>query len=640
MMKAGDGDSHLERYILEICAKSMHFGVKLSWLLDAELYTLENHLAQTPNNIKLKKRAQRGMIFRNLIEKVTINQVVPINYMNDSFLNTSILQVDAEFTEDQTEEEKNKLSTYVLQNVFAKQRRSNYFNDEHYFVHSLTDLSYRLKAYPPGDIRKHRMKAELERLNQSIPYGVYYPLCESRDPHCRILRICTDACRVFSTKERVPILCVFEVLTGDAPCTQPEDVIQFDETTEEFNIYDGIIVKKNGDCTDSPATEESRMIERRISSTYQFDVTMDDEKHKNDILDEIDATSTISDSSDSGPRKSDASSIPQTPSTFKSELPILHIPNINQDDFVLIEKKDPTRDEEVLHDLESVFGESFEKIKAKYRAVSPYGCAPGWDLRSVIVKANDDIRQEIFAMQLIKLFARIFEEEKLPIYIRPYEIIVTSGNCGMLETVRDTCSIDGLKKKFPNFTNLKDYFIRVYGSPTSNTFIRAQTNFVESVVGYSLISYILQIKDRHNGNILLDREGHMVHIDFGFFLGISPGGVKFENSPFKLPQDWVDLMGELFDLHFRPVFYVAFAALRKPRNMNRLLNLVEMMIGANYKCFDGNHANIMRDLRNRFYPNQSEEEFAKTARKLVDDSIDNWFTKRYDQYQYLTNGIL
>ena len=34
---------------------------------------------------------------------------------------------------------------------------------------------------------------------------------------------------------------------------------------------------------------------------------------------------------------------------------------------------------------------------------SPYGRLPGWDLMSVVVKAGDDVRQEILAMQLIKV---------------------------------------------------------------------------------------------------------------------------------------------------------------------------------------------------------------------------------------------
>lgn len=84
--------------------------------------------------------------------------------------------------------------------------------------------------------------------------------------------------------------------------------------------------------------------------------------------------------------------------------------------------------------------------------------------------------------------------------------------------------------------------------------------------GYSIITYLLQIKDRHNGNILLDREGHLIHIDFGFMLSNSPGNIGFEAAPFKFPPEYVEVLGgitgEAF-LEFKRLFREGFEVARK-----------------------------------------------------------------------------
>ena len=73
--------------------------------------------------------------------------------------------------------------------------------------------------------------------------------------------------------------------------------------------------------------------------------------------------------------------------------------------------------------------------------------------------------------------------------------------------------------------------------------MKARRNFVQSCAAYCLVSYLIKVKDRHNGNILLDNEGHLIHIDYGYILSASPKDLGFESSPFKLTPESVDIMG-------------------------------------------------------------------------------------------------
>ena len=101
----------------------------------------------------------------------------------------------------------------------------------------------------------------------------------------------------------------------------------------------------------------------------------------------------------------------------------------------------------------------------------------------------------------------------------------------------NTISIDALKKKYPTLT-LDQSFEFMFAHKLEE----ARKCFVQSLAGYSFLTYILKLRDRHNGNLLIDSEGNIFHIDFGFLLTNSPGGIDFEGVPFKLTEvkhNWI-----------------------------------------------------------------------------------------------------
>jgi hypothetical protein len=110
------------------------------------------------------------------------------------------------------------------------------------------------------------------------------------------------------------------------------------------------------------------------------------------------------------------------------------------------------------------FGESYAEQCQRVRANSPFGELKTWRLAKVIVKQGCDLRQEQFAMQLISQFDQIFKGAGLKIRLRPYEIVCTGMNCGLVECVPDAVSLDSLKQKLRKLgiRDLREFFLLYY----------------------------------------------------------------------------------------------------------------------------------------------------------------------------------
>lgn len=256
--------------------------------------------------------------------------------------------------------------------------------------------------------------------------------------------------------------------------------------------------------------------------------------------------------------------------------------------------------------------------------------------QSAIFKVGDDCRQDVLALQLISVFRTIWSNAGLDLFVYPYRVTATAPGCGVIDVLPNSVSRDMLGREAVN--GLYEYFTTKFGPENSIEFQKARNNLIKSLAAYSIISYILQFKDRHNGNIMYDDQGHVLHIDFGFCFDIVPGGVKFEVAPFKLTHEMVMVLGGRSDTQafqwFEELCVKGFLACRP--YMETIVRAVNPMLESGLPCFK---PHTIKKLRSRFAPRKSEKEASLYMRGLIKKSMESYYTKGYDEFQRLTNGI-
>jgi len=234
-----------------------------------------------------------------------------------------------------------------------------------------------------------------------------------------------------------------------------------------------------------------------------------------------------------------------------------------------------------------------------------------------IFKYGDDLRQDQLILQMITLMDKLLQKEKLDLKLTPYRVLATSTRHGFLQYIESTPVAEVLGTE----GSIQNFFRKYHPSETGPFGIAPDVmdTYTSSCAGYSVITYLLGVGDRHLDNLLLTTSGKLFHIDFGYILGRDPKPLP---PPMKLSKEMVEAMGGInsdYYYKFRKQCYTAFLHLR--RNANLMLNLFSLMVDASVPDIALEPDKAVKKVQDKLRLDLEEEEAVSYMHTLLDVSV-------------------
>lgn len=619
--------------------KSIYSYFLMCAIIQQEKNKLNRNTKILQSQLECKRRINRTKGFQvdkkqfpNL-EGIFLSFIKSISWVVDYDIFNSIKSYENKFLQNKKATNINYISELSTGNAFKGDSISNSIK----LIEFLVEISTRLKKLPKH-LRQKGLEMELKLMNCNLPGKIKLPFFDAK----YVLNICIEYSQMLSSADNTPFIITIEVAkeTKIKKTFISEKLKNVSFLMQQLNAVSGLAylsdinnIKENV----ISSLEKILNAERFCSENINIEFT-DISKLRNKILMnrktkyfnyELNKKLTKSIKKEKNLetriavyRKDDLLSFFSVSENIEKTSEEIKI----NDKIILCSNKKPILD---------IYTNEFDIKQNIIREKSEFSSLKGWQLVSMIIKTGGSLKQEIIAYQILNEMKNIWKDENKDIWIKAYQIYFVNENAGLVETITNAFSIHKIKetgqKSNKNFS-LKTWFEEKF-IKNSVAYKKAINNFLKSLVGYSLASFILQIKDRHNGNILLDTEGHLIHVDFGFILGDHPGFYCVEIAPFKLSGEYLELLGDYFE-DFKILFFEGFCSLRK--HSERLCRIIEILSeNSGIKCIN---KRVLTNFKDRLKLEMSDKELDLYVMWLINKSLNSIGTGLYDSYQYFSHG--
>ena len=262
----------------------------------------------------------------------------------------------------------------------------------------------------------------------------------------------------------------------------------------------------------------------------------------------------------------------------------------------------------------------------------------------LMFKDGDDLRQDGLCLQVFGFMKHMWAEAGLNVPLTVYKATDLGAKVGMLELVTgaETLSAISVSQRQAGQSNVaavldNKKMARWLESECGSVGVspdEAKENFLRSSAGCCVATYILGIGDRHNDNIMMRKDGHLVHIDFGFILGKNPviptpfGFTidRYDSEVFAfLPDFGYIIGGDNFQdsedfMRFQELCCECYLVVRQHANL--FINLFSLLLPAG--LYEEEELSVMRQ---RFNLEEEDEVAATIFKALIVDSLGSISTK-------------
>ena len=233
---------------------------------------------------------------------------------------------------------------------------------------------------------------------------------------------------------------------------------------------------------------------------------------------------------------------------------------------------------------------------------------------SIMFKYGDDLRQDQLVLQMINYMDSLLKKIHLDYEFTIYKTLATSKSDGFVEFVPNSKTIyDIIRSK-----QMKDYFFYELSNKNEATLNKKLESYINSCAGYCVVTFLLGIGDRHLENLMIDKNGRLFHIDFGYILGRDP---KPMPPPIKLCKEMVECMGGKGSknfLDFQQKCVNAYWVLRE--NARVIVNMFYLMIDSGIP--ELNNIDNLKKLHEKFVPQKNKQEAANYILDNLKESVD------------------